>query len=519
MCVQVMQQFKLSNDGGKIQYKYTCCEQFERGPPPAVKPEPPKSMWLVRVYGTNAELKKVPDFSEMNYMGEKIVSDVEFTSYFDMRNKVGNFVPRSKYAWNIYGRVKVEIAGEYQFCSKSDDGSKLWVDGALVVDNDGPHGQPGPSPCSKMVKLNVGEHSVLLNGFQNDGDVYQDLTWKGPDTLGKFIGCANEGGTCTCPNGVVRYGANIDWLKKDVVNTQACTVAAFGKDPAFGTAKRCECALPEFVHPQSVSTIGAPAMVSSTFKAGDWPAGWCYEPDATCVELGIKENMCGKCIKTATGFKLENIKAGLRWGPKGNTVDGKSFDDNMNGKGTNQAKNICILAKYGNKPAQFKEFPTSNCEGVTQGGISDQTHWYGNCAADSKREKSCCSNSKLMEPGQDWANFAVGNDCGGDKDKDNVLGSITCEFASGSDTGTWPTRACYPRDQTCIDLGVTDNLCGKCEKTATGYKLVNKEAGLRYAGASFDDNENGEGSNQVRLLPFPWKRPQPYNLFVVDRDV
>jgi hypothetical protein len=213
--------------------------------------------------------------------------------------------------------------------------------------------------------------------------------------------------------------------------------------------------------------------------------------------------MCGKCIKTATGFKLENVKAGLRWGPKGDTVDGKSFDDNMNGKGTNQAKNICILAKYGNKPAPFKEFPTSNCEGVTQGGISDQTHWYGNCNADSKREKSCCSNAKLMEPGQDWANFAVGNDCGGDKDKDNVLGSITCEFASASDTGTWPTRACYPRDQTCIDLGVTDNLCGKCEKTATGYKLVNKEAGLRYAGASFDDNENGEGSNQVRLLPFP----------------
>ena len=32
----------------------------------------------------------------------------------------------------------------------------------------------------------------------------------------------------------------------------------------------------------------------------------------------------------------ENTKAGLRWGPNGANVDGKSFDDNYIGKGTTQ---------------------------------------------------------------------------------------------------------------------------------------------------------------------------------------
>jgi hypothetical protein len=50
-----------------------------------------------------------------------------------------------------------------------------------------------------------------------------------------------------------------------------------------------------------------------------------------------------------------------------------------------------------------------------------------------------------------------------------------------------------------MDLGVKENLCGKCIKTADGFKLVNEEVGLRYSGASFDDNNIGAGSNQVFL--------------------
>jgi len=235
------------------------------------------------------------------------------------------------------------------------------------------------------------------------------------------------------------------------------------------------------------------------YAAGAWPGGWCYPPDAVCKSLGIKENMCGTCTKTATGFKLENTKAGLRWGGAGAAVDGKSFDDNYIGKGSMQARNICILAKYGNKPAALPESPTSNCAGATKFGIPAQAHWYGNCRTGSK-ETACCSNAAMMVPGQDFGKFAVGNSCTSDKDTDSVLGSITCEFGSASLTAPWPIKACYPLDKSCTDLGVKDNLCGKCEKTAAGYRLVNREAGLRFAGASFDDNNVGKGTVQARNI-------------------
>ena len=77
------------------------------------------------------------------------------------------------------------------------------------------------------------------------------------------------------------------------------------------------------------------------YKPAKWPLGFCHERDAECKKLGVTDNLCGKCEKDGAGFKLVN-EIGLRWG-------GKSFDDNQIGKGSIQAQNICILAKYGNK--------------------------------------------------------------------------------------------------------------------------------------------------------------------------
>ena len=98
-------------------------------------------------------------------------------------------------------------------------------------------------------------------------------------------------------------------------------------------------------------------------KPGPWPNGNCVpKSDSSCVNLGVcahspisrhslrrasrvfcaccheslilkhppqvKENLCGTCTKLSGGFRLES-KDGLRFG-------GKSFDDNMIGKGSMQ---------------------------------------------------------------------------------------------------------------------------------------------------------------------------------------
>ncbi len=46
----------------------------------------------------------------------------------------------AKFAVRWSGYIRIPTAGAYTFSLKSDDGSRLWLGDALVVDNDGPHG-------------------------------------------------------------------------------------------------------------------------------------------------------------------------------------------------------------------------------------------------------------------------------------------------------------------------------------------------------------------------------------------
>jgi len=66
--------------------------------------------------------------------------------------------------------------------------------------------------------------------------------------------------------------------------------------------------------------------------------------------------------------------------------------------------------------------------------------------------------------------------------------------------GSWPGGWCYPLDDACKKLGVTDNLCGQCVADGKGWKLVNDKAGLRWGGKSFDDNQNGKGTIQAQNI-------------------
>jgi len=116
-----------------------------------------------------------------------------------------------------------------------------------------------------------------------------------------------------------------------------------------------------------------------------------------CCEQ-ILENMCGVCTDLGNGaFRIE-AKEGLRFG-------GKSFDDNEIGKGTMQARNICALAKYGNKGTVTK-FPNKDSAGYSNWAVQGQLHWFGNCG-----EGGCatCTGAAPFKSGQDWLNFATGN--------------------------------------------------------------------------------------------------------------
>ncbi len=71
-----------------------------------------------------------------------------------------------RFAWfGIFytGRFFVDVPGDYGWELKSDDGSRLWIDGTQVIDNDGVHGF---GPRAARVPLTAGPHDMRLWYFQ-----------------------------------------------------------------------------------------------------------------------------------------------------------------------------------------------------------------------------------------------------------------------------------------------------------------------------------------------------------------
>jgi hypothetical protein len=70
------------------------------------------------------------------------------------------------FALHYSGRFEVTTTGYYTFRLLSDDGALLYIDGALVIDNDGQHS----TRSQKMsLPLNAGEHEFRVLYFQGPG--------------------------------------------------------------------------------------------------------------------------------------------------------------------------------------------------------------------------------------------------------------------------------------------------------------------------------------------------------------
>ncbi|MGK0519881.1 MAG: alpha-L-fucosidase [Planctomycetota bacterium] len=85
--------------------------------------------------------------------------------------------PAEHSAHQYFGFLSIDEDELYRFLLTSDDGSKLWIDGKLVADNDGLHGS-----LQKLgsIALGKGLHSFELVGFNATGGTELDLKWAKP---------------------------------------------------------------------------------------------------------------------------------------------------------------------------------------------------------------------------------------------------------------------------------------------------------------------------------------------------
>ncbi|MBL8535175.1 MAG: FG-GAP repeat protein, partial [Betaproteobacteria bacterium] len=78
------------------------------------------------------------------------------------------------------GQIRIETAGEYTFTLGSDDGSRLFIDGKLVINHDGLHGY---SDRSGSVTLSAGFHDIRVEMFEYGGFAGVRLDWDPPGTV------------------------------------------------------------------------------------------------------------------------------------------------------------------------------------------------------------------------------------------------------------------------------------------------------------------------------------------------
>ena len=79
------------------------------------------------------------------------------------------------FALDIIGYIEIKDGGIYSFKTTSDDGSVLFIDNKLVVNNDGSH---GTQSVEGSVVLAPGFHPIRIMYFQGGGGYTFDVFWK-----------------------------------------------------------------------------------------------------------------------------------------------------------------------------------------------------------------------------------------------------------------------------------------------------------------------------------------------------
>ena len=82
------------------------------------------------------------------------------------------------------GWLKVDTAGSYTVFIKSDDGSRLFLNGALVINNDGAHGM---RERSAVLTLPAGYHRLMVEFFEGTGGAGLEFRWSGPGIAKQLV--------------------------------------------------------------------------------------------------------------------------------------------------------------------------------------------------------------------------------------------------------------------------------------------------------------------------------------------
>ena len=118
-----------------------------------------------------APLATLPSFTNSLVITHPIFGRVVTNIDLTQRRRNTNYFMR------FSGYVSVPTNGSYTFYLNSADGSLLWLDGNLLVNNDGVH---TPVEVSNVTNLSAGMHGMVIGYFQTANAQGLTASWAGP---------------------------------------------------------------------------------------------------------------------------------------------------------------------------------------------------------------------------------------------------------------------------------------------------------------------------------------------------
>ncbi|MFH1747760.1 MAG: alpha-L-fucosidase [Planctomycetota bacterium] len=115
------------------------------------------------------EWNQLPDFDQLTPVKRGTIDNFSFS-------------PRQRserFGFRYLGLIEIQHTGVYTFYTLSDDGSRLYIDEQLVVDNDGLH---GAEEASGLIPLAASLHHITVTYFEKTGGDSLEVWFEGPKT-------------------------------------------------------------------------------------------------------------------------------------------------------------------------------------------------------------------------------------------------------------------------------------------------------------------------------------------------
>jgi len=148
---------------------------------------------LLAKYYCLTQINEMPNFSEHTPVATGVETMINFPTHSGAWKSTDPTVDLSlcndNFAITFIGNIYCPVSGEYTFATESDDGSKLFINNNLVVDND--YLQPMTKRYGDSLDLNAGYHRIEVQYFESLFNQGLILYWTVPGEVETIVPAEN----------------------------------------------------------------------------------------------------------------------------------------------------------------------------------------------------------------------------------------------------------------------------------------------------------------------------------------